>query len=232
LKQQWQEEHKSWSKRDLERKHYVYIWADGVYFNIRSEEAKQCILVIIGVNEHGKKELIAIEDGYRESTQSWTELLEDIRHRGLSTAPKLAIGDGALGFWNAISKVYPETRHQRCWVHKTANVLNKLPKSVQPKVKEALHDIWMAETRDDAYKAFDSAVNRFGDKYPGAMKCLGKDKAQMLAFYDFPAIHWQHIRTSNPIESTFATVRLRTVKTRNAVSRATIYNQIWCLRLG
>ncbi|NYT46735.1 MAG: transposase [Candidatus Methanofishera endochildressiae] len=147
LKQQWQEEHKSWSKRDLERKHYVYIWADGVYFNIRSEEAKQCILVIIGVNEHGKKELIAIEDGYRESTQSWTELLEDIRHRGLSTAPKLAIGDGALGFWNAISKVYPETRHQRCWVHKTANVLNKLPKSVQPKVKEALHDIWMAGKR-------------------------------------------------------------------------------------
>jgi transposase-like protein len=230
LKQQWQEEHKSWSKRDLERKHYVYIWADGVYFNIRSEEAKQCILVIIGVNEHGKKELIAIEDGYRESTQSWTELLEDIRHRGLSTAPKLAIGDGALGFWNAISKVYPETRHQRCWVHKTANVLNKLPKSVQPKVKEALHDIWMAETRDDAYKAFDSTVNRFGDKYPGAMKCLGKDKAQMLAFYDFPAIHWQHIRTSNPIESTFATVRLRTVKTRNAVSRATILS-MYCQRL-
>jgi transposase-like protein len=229
LKQQWQEEHKSWSKRDLERKHYVYIWADGVYFNIRSEEAKQCILVIIGVNEHGKKELIAIEDGYRESTQSWTELLEDIRHRGLSTAPKLAIGDGALGFWNAISKVYPETRHQRCWVHKTANILNKLPKSVQPKVKEALHDIWMAETRDDAYKAFDSAVNRFGDKYPGAMKCLGKDKAQMLAFYDFPAIHWQHIRTSNPIESTFATVRLRTVKTRNAVSRATILSMVFKL---
>ena len=229
LKQQWQEEHKSWSKRDLERKHYVYIWADGVYFNIRSEEAKQCILVIIGVNEHGKKELIAIEDGYRESTQSWTELLEDIRHRGLSTAPKLAIGDGALGFWNAISKVYPETRHQRCWVHKTANILNKLPKSVQPKVKEALHDIWMAETRDDAYKAFDSTVNRFGDKYPGAMKCLGKDKAQMLAFYDFPAIHWQHIRTSNPIESTFATVRLRTVKTRNAVSRATILSMVFKL---
>ena len=148
---------------------------------------------------------------------------------GLSTAPKLAIGDGALGFWNAISKVYPETRHQRCWVHKTANVLNKLPKSVQPKVKEALHDIWMAETRDDAYKAFDSTVNRFGDKYPGAMKCLGKDKAQMLAFYDFPAIHWQHIRTSNPIESTFATVRLRTVKTRNAVSRATILSMVFKL---
>jgi len=229
LKLQWQEEHKSWSKRDLERKKYVYIWADGVYFNIRSEEAKQCILVVIGVNEHGKKELIAIEDGYRESTQSWTELLEDIRHRGLITAPKLAIGDGALGFWNAISKVYPETRHQRCWVHKTANVLNKLPKSVQPKVKEALHDIWMAETRDNAYKAFDSTIKRFGDKYPGAMKCLGKDKEQMLAFYDFPAIHWQHIRTSNPIESTFATVRLRTVKTRNAVSRTTILSMVFKL---
>lgn len=229
LKQHWQEEHKSWSKRDLDLKKYVYIWADGVYFNIRSEEAKQCILVIIGVNEHGKKELLAIEEGYRESTQSWTELLEDIRHRGLTTAPKLAIGDGALGFWKAISKVYPETKHQRCWVHKTANVLNKLPKSVQPKVKEALHDIWMAETRDDAYKAFDSTVKRFGDKYPGAIKCLVKDKEQMLAFYDFPALHWQHIRTSNPIESTFATVRLRTAKTRNAVSRATILSMVFKL---
>lgn len=229
LKQHWEEEHKSWSQRDLGLRKYVYIWADGVYFNIRSEEAKQCILVVIGVNERGKKELIAIEEGYRESTQSWTELLEDIRHRGLTVAPKLAIGDGALGFWHAISKVYPETRHQRCWVHKTANVLNKLPKSVQPKVKEALHDIWMAETRDDAYKAFDRTVSRFGDKYPGAMKCLVKDKEQMLAFYDYPAVHWQHIRTSNPIESTFATVRLRTNKTRNAVSRTTILSMVFKL---
>ena len=229
LKQHWQEEHKSWSQRNLGLKKYVYIWADGVYFNIRSEEAKQCILVVIGVNEYGKKELIAIEEGYRESTQSWTELLEDIRHRGLTIAPKLAIGDGALGFWKAISKVYPQTRHQRCWVHKTANVLNKLPKSVQPKVKEALHDIWMAETRDNAYEAFDSTVKRFGDKYPGAMNCLIKDKEQMLAFYDYPAVHWQHIRTSNPIESTFATVRLRTVKTRNAVSRTTILSMVFKL---
>jgi len=155
--------------------------------------------------------------------------LEDVRQRGLTIAPKLAIGDGALGFWNAISKVYPQTRHQRCWVHKTANVLNKLPKSVQPKVKEALHDIWMADTRKAAYKAFDAAVNRFGDKYPKAMECLTKDKEQMLAFYDFPAIHWQHIRTSNPIESTFATVRLRTVKTRNAVSRTTILSMVFKL---
>ena len=153
--------------------------------------------------------------------------MEDIRHRGLTTAPKLAIGDGALGFWNTISKVYPQTRHHRCWVHKTANVMNKLPKSVQPKAKEALHDIWMAETREDAYKAFDSAVKRFSDKYPGAMNCLVKDKEQMLAFYDYPAIHWQHIRTSNPIESTFSTVRLRTVKTRNAVSRATILSMVF-----
>lgn len=229
LKQHWQEEHKSWSQRNLGLKKYVYIWADGVYFNIRSEEAKQCILVVIGVNEHGKKELIAIEEGYRESTQSWTELLEDIHHRGITIAPKLAIGDGALGFWKAISKVYPQTKHQRCWVHKTANVLNKLPKSVQPKVKEALHDIWMAETRDNAYKAFDSTVKRFGDKYPGAMNCLIKDKEQMLAFYDYPAVHWQHIRTSNPIESTFATVRLRTAKTRNAVSRATILSMVFKL---
>jgi len=229
LKQQWQEEHKNWSKRSFQLKNYVYIWADGVYFNIRSEEAKQCILVVIGVDEFGRKELIAIEEGYRESTQSWTELLEDVRQRGLTIAPKLAIGDGALGFWNAISKVYPQTRHQRCWVHKTANVLNKLPKSVQPKVKEALHDIWMADTRKAAYKAFDAAVNRFGDKYPKAMECLTKDKEQMLAFYDFPAIHWQHIRTSNPIESTFATVRLRTVKTRNAVSRTTILSMVFKL---
>ena len=145
------------------------------------------------------------------------------------TAPRLAIGDGALGFWKAISQVYPETRHQRCWVHKTANVLNKLPKAVQPKVKEALHDIWMAETRDEAYKAFDGTVKRFGDKYPGAMNCLVKDKEQMLAFYDFPAIHWQHIRTSNPIESIFATVRLRTAKTRNAVSRTTLLSMVFKL---
>lgn len=229
LKQQWQEEHKSWSRRDLALKQYVYIWADGVYFNIRGEEAKQCIFVVMGVNDHGKKELIAIEEGYRESTQSWTELLEDVRQRGLTIAPKLAIGDGALGFWNALSKVYPQTRHQRCWVHKTANVLNKLPKSVQPKAKEALHQIWMAETREEAYQAFDRTVKRFGDKYSKAMDCLEKDKEQMLAFYDFPAVHWQHIRTSNPIESTFATVRLRTNKTRNAVSRATILSMVFKL---
>jgi len=188
-----------------------------------------CLLVIIGVTEHGTKELVAVEDGYRESTASWTELLTGLRERGLASTPKLAVGDGALGFWGALSKVYPSCRHQRCWVHKTANVLNKLPNSMQPKVKEALHDIWMADTRKEAYAAFDSAINRFGAKYPQAMNCLGKDKDELLAFYDFPAEHWLHIRTTNPIESTFATVRLRTKKTRNCGSRDTTLAMIYKL---
>lgn len=225
----WEEEHQAWSRRSLESKRYVYIWADGVYFNIRSDDAKQCILVIIGVTEHGRKEFIAIEDGYRESDQSWTELLLRIKAQGLKHPPKLAVGDGALGFWKALSKVYPETVHQRCWVHKTANVLNKLPKLIQPKVKQALHEIWMAPTKDDAYKAFGITIDTYKDKYPKAMKCLEKDKNEMLAFYDFPAAHWQHIRTSNPIESTFATVRLRTAKTRGCVARHTILSMVYKL---
>ena len=178
-----------------------------------------CLLVIIGVTEHGQKELVAVSDGYRESSASWEELLTDLRQRGLTHSPKLSAGDGALGFWNALSKVYPDSRHQRCWVHKTANILNKLPKSVQPKVKAALHEIWMASTRKEAYKAFDNTLELFGAKYPKAMECLRKDKEELLAFYDFPAEHWVHIRTTNPIESAFATVRLRTKKTRNCGSR-------------
>lgn len=229
LKARWTEEYKQWSQRSLENKHYVYVWADGVHFNIRGDESRQCILVLIGVTDHGKKELIAIEDGYRESTQSWEELLTSVEQQGLTKAPALAIGDGALGFWKAVSKVWPDTRHQRCWVHKTANVLNKLPKSVQSKVKSDLHDIWQAETREQAYKAFDNTVKRFGIKYPKAMECLSKDKEQMLAFYDFPAEHWQHIRTTNPIESTFATVRLRTAKTRGCVSRDSILSMVFKL---
>jgi len=225
----WEEEHETWSRRNLESKRYVYIWADGVYFNIRSDDARQCILVIIGVTEHGRKEFIAIEDGYRESDQSWSEVLLRIRAQGLRYPPKLAVGDGALGFWKALSKVFPETVHQRCWVHKTANVLNKLPKLVQPKVKQALHEIWMAPTKDDAYKAFDIAMATYKEKYPKAMVCLEKDKTELLAFYDFPAAHWQHIRTSNPIESTFATVRLRTVKTRGCVARHTILSMVFKL---
>ncbi len=229
LKAKWLEDYKQWRKRNLQNKRYVYVWADGVHFNIRAEESRQCILVLIGVTDHGKKELIAIEDGYRESCQSWEELLSSVEKQGLSTAPSLAIGDGALGFWKAVSKVWPETRHQRCWVHKMANVLNKLPKSVQPKVKSALHDIWQAETRAQAYQAFEQTVKRFSAKYPKAMECLSKDKEQMLAFYDYPAEHWQHIRTTNPIESTFATVRLRTAKTRGCVSRDSILSMVFKL---
>jgi len=229
LKSVWEQEQAAWSRRSLASKHYVYIWADGVYFNIRSDDAKQCILVIIGVTEFGKKEFIAIEDGYRESEQSWSELLLRIKAQGLSQSPKLAVGDGALGFWKAMNKVFPKTKHQRCWVHKTANVLNKLPKMIQPKVKQALHEIWMAPTRKDAYKAFDIALTTYSSKYPRAMECLEKDKIEMLAFYDFPAPHWQHIRTSNPIESTFATVRLRTKKTRGCVARHTILAMVWKL---
>jgi len=221
LKQAWEAEHKEWSERDLSLKRYVYIWADGIHFNVRSDESKQCMLVIIGVLDNGKKELVAMDDGYRESEQSWYEMLVDLRQRGLDNAPELAVGDGALGWWKALSKAYPQTRQQRCWVHKTANVLNKLPKSVQPKVKDCLHDIWMAETRGDAYRAFDNAVQRFADKYPKAMNCLSKDKDKLLAFYDYPAIHWQHIRSTNVIESTFATVRHRTKKSKNCGSRKT-----------
>ena len=225
----WEEEHEAWSRRPLEKKRYVYIWADGVYFNIRSDDARQCILVIIGVTEQGRKEFIAIEDGYRESEQSWSELLLRIKAQGLRYSPKLAVGDGALGFWKALRKIFPKTVHQRCWVHKTANVLNKLPKVVQPKVKQALHEIWMAPTKEEAYKAFDVAVSTYSAKYPKAMDCLEKDKDEMLAFYNFPAPHWQHIRTSNPIESTFATVRLRTAKTRGCVARHTILSMVYKL---
>ena len=232
LKARWQEEHRQWRQRDLSSKRYVYWWADGVYFNIRGEEARQCILVIVGVNEHGVKEFVAIEDGYRESEQSWLEVLTDLKHRGLEQGPQLGIGDGALGFWKALSKVYATTRQQRCWVHKTANILNKLPKSVQSKAKSALHEIWMAPTREQAHKAFEAFLKRYGDKYPKACACLEKDRDALLAFYDFPALHWQHIRTTNPIESTFATVRLRTDKTRGCVSRDTILGLVFKLGLS
>ena len=230
LKEKWIKEYEHWRKRDLSKERYVYLWVDGVYFNVRSDDARQCILVIIAVKDSGVKELLAIEDGYRESEQSWYELLLDLKHRGLTKAPKLAVGDGAIGFWKALAKVFPETRMQRCWVHKTANVLNKVPKSVQPRMKQALHEIWMAETRQKAYTAFDHFVERYAAKYPKAVDCLTKDRKELLAFYDFPAEHWQHIRTTNPIESTFATVRLRTAKTRGCVSRATILAMVF--RLG
>lgn len=228
LKSRWQDEHKAWQRRDLSQKRYVYWWADGVYSNVRMDN-KLCLLVIVGVTEHGHKELVAVEDGHRESEASWLELLQGLKSRHLDLAPKLAVGDGALGFWKALTKAFPETRHQRCWVHKTANVLDKLPKAMQPKVKSALHEIYLAETREAAHKAFDSALRRFKDKYPKAMDCLEKDRKELLAFYDFPAVHWIHLRTTNPIESTFATVRLRTKKSRGCGSRDTTLAMVFKL---
>ena len=231
LKQVWQQDHEAWSKRSLADKRYVYWWVDGIYFNIRLEEDRQCILVVMGATESGKKELIAIEDGFRENEQSWTELLLDLKARGLETGPQLAVGDGALGFWKAMRKVYGESREQRCWVHKTGNVLNKLPKSKQAKTKSMLHDIWMAETRREAHKAFDLFVESYQAKYPKAVQCLAKDREALLAFYDFPAEQWMHIRTTNPIESTFATVRLRTKRTKGSGSRVACLAMVFKLTM-
>lgn len=220
LKQSWEQEYNSWIQRDLSRKRFVYMWADGIHSHVRMDD-RLCLLVIIGVDESGRKELIALVDGYRESADSWSEVLLDLTDRGLKQPPKLAIGDGALGFWKALGKHWPETKQQRCWVHKTANIMEKLPKSMQPKVKEALHNIWNAESRAAANKALENCVSRFTAKYPKAMECLSKDKETLLAFYDFPAENWQHIRSSNPIESVFATVRLRTEKSKHCGSRLT-----------
>jgi putative transposase len=220
LKEGWKQDYETWRRGDLGGKRYVYVWADGIHMNVRMDN-DQCLLVLIGATEDGRKELLAVEDGYRESAQSWRELLLDLKRRGLEIPPKLAIGDGALGFWKALAEVYGKARRQRCWVHKTANVLNKLPKSVQSKAKGGLHEIWMAETKAKADKAFDAFVETYGPKYPKAVECLVKDREELLTFYDFPAEHWKHIRTTNPIESTFATVRLRTAKTRGCLSRTT-----------
>lgn len=215
----WQKDYEAWNSRSLAGKQYVYVWADGVHFNIRLEEDRQCLLVLMGATYEGKKELIAVVDGYRESEQSWRHLLLDCKQRGLVVDPKLAVGDGALGFWKALRQVYPTTREQRCWVHKTANVLDKMPKRVQSKAKEMLHAIWMAPTRAEGNKAFDAFVEMFEAKYPKATVCLKKDRDVLLTLYDFPAEHWAHIRTTNPIESVFATVRLRHRKTKGSGSR-------------
>lgn len=216
---QWQDEQAAWSKRDLSDKQYVYVWADGIHFNIRLEEDRQCILVLIGATADGTKELIAVQDGHRESEQSWSSMLLDLKSRGLTIDPKLATADGALGFWAACRKVWPATREQRCWVHKTANVLDKLPKRLQPEAKDKLHQIWMAPTRAAANEAFDLFVQTYEAKYPKATECLAKDRDVLLTFYDFPAEHWIHLRTTNPIESTFATVRLRHKRTKGNGSR-------------
>ncbi len=235
LKRVWEDEWKEWSHRDLTDKEYVYVWADGIYFNIRlADEAnkKQCILVLMGATADGRKELIGIDDGYRESEQSWLELLRGLQVRGLKVDPKLAVADGALGFWAAARKAWPTTREQRCWVHKTANVLNKLPKSIQPKAKAMLHEIWQAETKAVAETAFDLFVTTFEAKYPKATACLVKDREVLLTFYDFPAEHWIHLRTTNPIESTFATVRLRHRRTKGSGSRTACLAMVFKLTLA
>jgi transposase-like protein len=221
LKTIWQDEYRKWQRRDLSKKRYVYIWVDGIYCNVRMDD-RQCLLVIIGATENGHKELIALEGGIRESEQSWIEVMVDLKRRGLQRAPELAVGDGSLGFWKALCKVYDTTRWQRCWVHKTANILNKLPKSIQAKAKDRLHQIWMADNKDEAEKNFDAFVETYNAKYPKAAECLEKDRDVLLSFYDFPAEHWRHIRTTNPIESTFSTVRLRTAKVRGCFSSLTV----------
>jgi putative transposase len=229
LKDAWSEEHVHWSKRDLSAKRYVYFWVDGIHVQARLEDAAQCLLVIIGATPEGKKELVGRIDGVRESTQSWRELLLDLKRRGLAMGPELAVADGALGFWQAVEEVWPKTRGQRCWVHKTANVLNKLPKSQQSKAKRALQEIWMADTKRDALVAFDAFVEAWGVKYDKAVECLLKDCEALLAFYDFPAEHWKHLRTTNVIESSFATVRHRTVRSKGCLSNKTALAMIFKL---
>jgi transposase-like protein len=229
LKEAWADEHARWLDRDLSAKRYVYFWVDGIYVQARLEDDAQCLLVIIGATAEGKKEVVGLADGIRESAQSWKELLLDLKRRGLTIGPQLAVADGALGFWKAIDQVWPKTLAQRCWVHKTANVLNKLPKSLQAKAKRALQEIWMAETRQAAEAAFDGFIECYGLKYERAVECLSEDRVSLLAFYDFPAEHWKHLRTTNPIESTFATVRHRTVRSRGCLSNKTALAMIFKL---
>jgi transposase-like protein len=229
LKERWSDEYDAWRRSDLDERRYVYIWADGIYCNVRLDDERQCLLVVIGATADGRKQLLAVHDGFRESELSWTEVLVNLKERGLQVAPNLAVGDGALGFWAALRKVFPQTLEQRCWVHKTANVLNKLPKSMQGKAKAMLHDIYLAETREAAEKAFDRFVNLYKSKYPKAVDCLVKDREALLAFYDFPAEHWPHLRTTNPVESTFATVRLRHRRTKGCGSRQATLTMVFML---
>jgi putative transposase len=239
LKEAWTEEHARWQKRDLSAKRYVYFWADGIHLEARLEEQAQCILVIIGATPEGKKELVGFTDGLRESSQSWRDLLLDLKRRGLTTAPQIAVATpalakagGALGFWKALGEVWPTTREQRCWVHKTANILNKLPKSLHTKAKRALQEIWMAETKKDAVTALEAFVETYEVKYDKAADCLTKDRDALLAFYDFPAEHWKHLRTTNPIESTFATVRHRTIRSKGCLSNKTALAMVFKLVEG
>lgn len=217
----WEAEYEAWQRRDLSARRYVYVWADGVYLQARMEPSAECMLVVIGATPEGKKELVGFQVGTRESAQSWRELLVDLKARGLAVAPELAVGDGALGFWKALEEVFPSTRHQRCWLHKVVNVLNAVPKSIGPQVKADLNEICRAPDRVSAVVALDTFVEKYGAKYAKAVACLTRDKDALLAFFDFPAEHWDHLRTTNPIESVFATVRHRTVRTKGALSQLT-----------
>ena len=230
LKQVWADEYLSWREQSLDKDRWVYIWADGVYSGLRAEDTKLCALVVMGVNERGEKHFLAIEDGVRESTQSWREVLLKLKSRGMNP-PKLAVGDGAMGFWAALDEVYPETGQQRCWMHKTMNVLNCLPKTAHVKAKQALHAIWQAETKENAEKAFDLFIETYDPKYPKATLCLLKDRDELMAFFDFPAQHWQSIRTSNPIESTFGTIRHRTKRSKGCLTRNGMLHMMFKLGL-
>ena len=231
LKAGWEDDYKVWCQRDLSQKRYVYWWADGIYFNVRLDEERSCVLVLIGATEDGNKELLAVVDGYRESAQSWRELLGQLKRMGLSSAPKLAIGDGSLGFWVALQEEYGQVAQQRCWVHKTANILDKMPKSVQGRAKQLIHEMYLAPTRKAALAAYDQFISSYQVKFPKACECLQKDKAALFTFYDFPAQHWSHLRTTNPIESTFATVRLRTQRTKGSGSRIATLTMVFKLGL-
>jgi putative transposase len=229
LKEVWKQDYETWRKRDLSDKHYVYIWADGIHFNVRLDDERMCILVVIGATIEGKKELLAVHDGYRESKLSWKELFSDLQQRGLNKPPAIAIGDGALGFWAALREKFPTTQEQRCWVHKTANILDKMPKSIQSKAKSCIHDMYMTETREQALKSYAEFLKLYEAKYPSACECLKKDKDVLFTFYDFPAEHWKHLRTTNPIESTFATVRHRTARTKGCGSRTATLTMVFKL---
>jgi transposase-like protein len=232
LKTKWQAEHRDWCERRLDADHWVYLWVDGIYSGVRTENQRLCVLVVMGVNERGQKRFLAIEDGVRESAQSWREVLLGLKARGLTEPPRLAVGDGALGFWAALEEIFPGTRAQRCWVHKTANILNYLPRSVQPKAKGMLHEIWMAPTRNRARTAFERFLETYEAKYPKATECLRKDRDALLAFYDFPAEHWVHLRTTNPIESAFATIRHRSDQVKGCVSRDTMLSLMFKLAIA
>lgn len=229
LKESWESDFKEWQKRDLSKKRYVYFWADGIYFNVRLSDDRPCLLVIIGALENGTKELVAIHDGIRESKLSWKEVLQGLKQKGLQHGPSLAVGDGALGFWAAIEEEFPKTRNQRCWVHKTANILDKMSKTVQPHAKKMIHEIYMASTKDEGFKAFEAFARLYEAKYPKACECLMKDKEALMSFYDYPAMHWGHIRTTNPIESTFATIRHRTKQTKGCGSRICTLTMVYKL---